>query len=88
MKDNAARPGEALGVGFEGTALPEDVAGLAETAGLGAVILFARNCPTLEVVLSLTSACRRLGPDVLVLVDHEGGRVHRLPPPFTHFPAA
>jgi beta-N-acetylhexosaminidase len=25
---------------------------------------------------------------VLVLADHEGGRVHRLPPPFTHFPPA
>ena len=25
---------------------------------------------------------------MLVLVDHEGGRVHRLPPPFTHFPPA
>src|SRR5207247_2355111 len=29
-----------------------------------------------------------LGPDVLVLLDHEGGRVHRLPPPFTRFPPA
>ena len=31
---------------------------------------------------------RAWGPDVLVLVDHEGGRVHRLPPPFTRFPPA
>src|SRR5262249_22676071 len=59
-----------------------------ERAGLGGVVLFTRNCPTLEAVLELTAACRRLGPDVLVLVDHEGGRVHRLPPPFTRFPAA
>jgi beta-N-acetylhexosaminidase len=84
----SARPGEALAVGFDGTALPEDVIALAERAGLGGVILFARNCPTLETVLTLTAAARRLGPDVLVLVDHEGGRVHRLPPPFTRFPAA
>jgi beta-N-acetylhexosaminidase len=82
------RPGEALGVGFDGVSLPEDVIALAERAGLGGVILFARNCPTLETVLALTAAARRLGPDVLVLVDHEGGRVHRLPPPFTRFPAA
>lgn len=80
-------PGAALAVGFDGTALPDDVAALAED-GLGGVILLARNCPTLETVLALTGACRRLGPDVLVLVDHEGGRVHRLPPPFTRFPAA
>jgi beta-N-acetylhexosaminidase len=37
-------------------------------------------------VLALTAAARRLGPDVLVMVDHEGGLVHRLPPPFTRFP--
>ncbi|HEV8310429.1 MAG TPA: beta-N-acetylhexosaminidase [Methylomirabilota bacterium] len=82
------RPGEALGVGFEGTTLPADVVALAETSGLAAVILFARNCPSLDTVLALTAAGRALGPDVLVLVDHEGGRVHRLPPPFTRFPPA
>lgn len=82
------RPGEALAVGFEAPTLPDDVVALAERAGLGAVILFARNCPTAETVLALTAACRRLGPEVLVLVDHEGGRVHRLPAPFTRFPAA
>jgi beta-N-acetylhexosaminidase len=68
--------------------LPDDVVALAEDAGLGGVVLFTRNCPSLEAVLSLTAAARNLGPDVLVLVDHEGGRIHRLPPPFTHFPAA
>jgi beta-N-acetylhexosaminidase len=84
----AARAGDALAVGFEGTTLPEDVVALAERGGLGGVVLFARNCPTLEVVLALTAAGRRLGPDVLLLVDHEGGRVHRLPAPFTRFPPA
>src|SRR6266545_729756 len=84
----ATGPGHALGVGFEGTAIPDDLSALAEQSGLGGVILFARNCPSLETVLALTAAARRLGPDVLVLVDHEGGRVHRLPAPFTRFPAA
>src|SRR6266705_2542215 len=79
-------PGHALAVGFEGTAIPDDLAVLAEQSGLGGVILFTRNCPSLETVLALTAAARRLGPDVLVMVDHEGGRVHRLPPPFTRFP--
>jgi beta-N-acetylhexosaminidase len=51
-------------------------------------VLFARNCPSIETVLALTAGARALGPDVLVLVDHEGGRVHRLPPPFTQFPPA
>src|SRR3989442_14943558 len=79
-------PGRALAVGFEGTRIPDDLVALAEQAGLGGVVLFARNCPSLEAVLALTSAARALGPDVLILVDHEGGQVHRLPPPFTRFP--
>jgi beta-N-acetylhexosaminidase len=80
--------GHALAVGFDGTGIPDDVVALAEQSGLGGVILFARNCPSLETVLDLTAAARRLGPDVLVMVDHEGGRVHRLPAPFTRFPPA
>jgi beta-N-acetylhexosaminidase len=84
--DTRLGSGEALCVGFEGTALPDEVRALAARHGLGGVILFARNCPSLDAVLALTAACRGLGPDVLVLVDHEGGRVHRLPPPFTRFP--
>ena len=81
-------PGEALVVGFEGTRIPDDLLTLAERAGLGGVILFARNCPDLEVVTALTTAARKLGPDLLVMIDHEGGRIHRLPAPFTHFPSA
>jgi beta-N-acetylhexosaminidase len=80
--------GELLALGFEGTELPEDIARLAAESGLGGIVLFARNCPTLDAVISLTSAARALGSGVLVLVDHEGGRVHRLPPPFTRFPPA
>jgi beta-N-acetylhexosaminidase len=80
--------GSALAVGFEGTEIPDDVLALVEQGGPGGIILFDRNCPTLEAVLSLTAAARALGPDVLVMVDHEGGRVHRLPPPFTRFPPA
>jgi beta-N-acetylhexosaminidase len=82
------RLGELLAVGFEGATLPEAIERLADESGLGGVVLFARNCPTVEAVRALTAAARRLGPDVLVLVDHEGGRVHRLPPPFTRFPPA
>jgi beta-N-acetylhexosaminidase len=81
-------PGELLAVGFEGTTLPDEIEALAAEAGLGGVVLFARNCPSLDAVVGLTAAARRLSPDVLVLVDHEGGRVHRLPPPFTRFPPA
>ena len=77
-----------LAVGFEGTRIPDDVQAWVDVGGPGGIILFDRNCPTLEAVLSLTAAVRALGPDVLVMVDHEGGRVHRLPAPFTRFPPA
>src|SRR6266705_5528328 len=78
--------GHALAVGFDRTVIPDDVVALAGQSGLGGVILFARNCPSLETVLALTTEARRLDPDVLILVDHECGQVHRLPPPFTRFP--
>ena len=80
--------GYLLGVGFDGTRLPDAVATLAYQSGLGGVVLFTRNCPSLETVLLLTAEAHRLDPDLLVMVDHEGGRVHRLPPPFTRFPPA
>ena len=80
--------GQLLAVGFDGTRVPDDLVAQADRSGLGGVVLFARNCPSLETVLALTSSARRLDPDILVMVDHEGGRVHRLPPPFTRFPPA
>jgi beta-N-acetylhexosaminidase len=58
---------------------------LDETRPLG-VILFARNVPSLEATLALTSALIEYSPGLLLAIDHEGGRVHRLPQPFTKFP--
>jgi beta-N-acetylhexosaminidase len=81
-------PGEVLAFGFEETTLSEAISAVVDEAGLGGIVFFTRNCPDLDTVLALTEAARRLGPDVLVLLDHEGGRVHRLPPPFTRFPPA
>src|SRR4029434_83603 len=69
----AVGAGHALALGFAGTVIPDNVIALAEQSGLGGVILFARNCPSLETVLALTTAARRLGPDALVMVYHERG---------------
>ncbi len=47
------------------------------------VILFARNIETPEQIRTLTADVRGLlGPDVLVFVDQEGGRVQRLRGPY------
>ena len=43
----------------------------------GGVILFARNYQNREQLMALTNAIRKERPDILIAVDHEGGRVQR-----------
>jgi beta-N-acetylhexosaminidase len=43
----------------------------------GGVVLFARNFEHRLQLTELTSAIKRVRPDVLICVDHEGGRVQR-----------
>jgi len=50
------------------------------------VVLFTRNAPSSEAFLSLTTHIAERFPDVTISIDHEGGRVNRLPLPFTRFP--
>jgi beta-N-acetylhexosaminidase len=56
----------------------------------GGFILFSRNCCAPAQILDL---CRDLwnatgNHPPFIAIDQEGGRVHRLPEPFTHYPAA
>ncbi|MDY7578505.1 beta-N-acetylhexosaminidase [Herbaspirillum sp. RTI4] len=54
----------------------------------GGVILFARNYHNREQLTALTTAIHAVRPDVLIAVDHEGGRVQRFKTDgFTHLPA-
>ncbi len=52
------------------------------------VILFGRNAPDLPALQTLCRElhCLPLAPPLLIAIDHEGGRVQRLGPPFTLFP--
>jgi beta-N-acetylhexosaminidase len=43
----------------------------------GGVILFARNFESRAQLLALTRAIRAVRDDVLICIDHEGGRVQR-----------
>ena len=53
----------------------------------GGVILFARNFSSRAQLLALNAEIRALRPDVLISVDHEGGRVQRFKTDgFTHLP--
>ena len=54
----------------------------------GGVILFARNFSNRKQLTQLTAEIKKLRPDVLISIDHEGGRVQRCRTDgFTHLPA-
>ena len=75
-------------VGFDGTAIPQEVRALAREFDLGGVIVFARNVEAPEQVAELAHEAQTLAQDLplWVGVDQEGGRVARLRAPFTEWP--
>jgi beta-N-acetylhexosaminidase len=78
---------ELLMVGFPGYVVPKETADLI-ARGVRSFILFARNVADRDQLRSLTSELRRLaGDDVLIAIDHEGGRVNRLTRVATSWPA-
>jgi beta-N-acetylhexosaminidase len=82
--------GQLVMAGFEGTRSSKAITRLVASTRVGGVILFRRNVENPVQVLSLTRSLQRAAPraPLFIAVDQEGGRVSRLPPPFTQFPAA
>jgi len=79
--------GSLLVVGFEGTAVTASLENFLTQWDLGGVILFKRNISSLLQVAELNAKIHRVAAQPLIVsVDHEGGRVFRLPEPFTVFP--
>jgi beta-N-acetylhexosaminidase len=77
-------------VGVHGLELTGEEKLILERYPFAGFILFSRNCGTPAQILGL---CRDLweaagGHPPFIAIDQEGGRVHRLPQPFTHYPAA
>jgi len=70
-----------------GTALNADDRRRLKHPLTGGLILFARNWESRRQLTELTVEIKSLRPDVLVCVDHEGGRVQRFRSDgFTHLP--
>ena len=65
-------------IDVEGVTLTEEDIRLLQHHAVGGVILFERNCPSREAVIDLVKSIRRVAPDLLIMIDQEGGRVRRL----------
>ncbi|WP_353190960.1 beta-N-acetylhexosaminidase [Pandoraea pnomenusa] len=81
------RPGPVM-LDVVGLTLSEDDIRRIEHPLTGGVILFARNFDDRAQLCSLTKQIRDVRDDILIAVDHEGGRVQRFRTDgFTHLPA-
>ena len=72
---------------LRGPTLEPDEVEILKHPQVGGVILFARNYESVEQIQSLTAAIHKVrDPQLLIAVDHEGGRVQRFRDGFTHLP--
>jgi beta-N-acetylhexosaminidase len=82
--------GQMIMIGVAGEELTSEERNLLKDYPFGGFILFAHNVKEPQQILALCRSLwetkRELPP--FIAIDEEGGRVHRLPPPFTHFPPA
>lgn len=66
-------------IGLPGPALDSSTRTLLQTVRPGGIILFARNLKSPQQIADLNRELRSiLGRDLLICIDHEGGRVNRL----------
>ena len=54
---------------------------------LGGIILFTRHFQSRDQLVQLIKEIKKINPDLLITVDHEGGRVQRFREGFTQVPA-
>jgi beta-N-acetylhexosaminidase len=85
-----AKIGQLFLVGVSGETLSAGERLHLEEYGFGGLVLFKRNCQDAGRIVSLCRAMWESADELppFIAIDQEGGRVHRLPAPFTHFPPA
>lgn len=82
--------GQCLMVGIPHPTLDAETRRILADLQPGGIILFQRNYTDPDTLQALCADIHALTPEhpPLIALDAEGGRVHRLSPPFTHFPPA
>jgi beta-N-acetylhexosaminidase len=80
--------GQLVMIGLTGDGVGTAERTLFKNYPFGGFILFSHNLKEPKQILSLCRALWETSGEIppLIAIDQEGGRVHRLPPPFTHFP--
>ncbi len=74
-------------IDIAGTALTADDRRRLQSPLVGGVIYFGRNWQSRAQISDLSAAIKAIRPDLLITVDHEGGRVQRFRTDgFTHLP--
>jgi len=74
-------------IGMDGLRPSAELLDLLVELEIGGVMLFKRNVESVEQVAALTRELQSAaGGRLLIAIDHEGGRVQRLGPPFTQLP--
>lgn len=79
--------GQLLICGFEGYTPSKEIEQLIKEYHIGGVILFSRNIKDPQQTARLCNSLQKMAKTPLFIsVDQEGGKVSRLPKPFTQFP--
>lgn len=85
-KEMKKKIGQLFLCGFEGRAITAGVKNLLGRYHVGGLVFFARNISEPGQAWELIRSLKN--PGLITAIDHEGGRVVRLPEPVTRFPAA
>lgn len=75
-------------INLTGTELTDEEKDILQHSAIAGVLFFARNYESLEQLTAFCRSIRAVRQDLLICVDHEGGRVQRFKGDFTVLPPA